>query len=108
MDEGSTGPRLTWLPRLLHQPSHLPLGTPTHWPLSTSCKNGRLPARFIGVMQWSKVCKGLIAQGLVHVSITKGEVASVQLQEAMPSLGTWALMVGLHPSTGMRGRGGTR
>lgn len=38
MDEGSTGPRLTWLPQLLHQPSHLPLGTPTPWPLSTSCK----------------------------------------------------------------------
>lgn len=72
-----------------------------------ACKNGGLPARFPGVMQRSKEYKGLIAQGLVHVSITKGEVASVQPQEATPSLGTWALMVGLHPSTGMGGRGGT-
>ena len=72
-----------------------------------ACKNGGLPIRFPGVMQWSKECKGLIAQGLAHVSITKGEVASVQPQEATPSLGTWALTVGLHPSAGMGGRGGT-
>lgn len=57
-------------------------------------------------MQWSKEYKGLTAQGLVHVSITKGEVASVQPQEATPFLGTWALMVGLYPSTGKGGRWG--
>lgn len=86
MDEGSTGPRLTWLPGFA-PPTFSP-ATGHADPLASVylLQNGRLPARFIGVMQWSKVCKGLIAQGLVHVSITKGEVASVQLQEAMPSL----------------------